>query len=147
VADALRIYETLLSEGDADDLSSTYNQAAWLGLFTQPRPKNMRQNAELAVELGQGRDYAQLHTLSCVLLDLGQLAEARQAAQRLFAREDSAEHVDSNLYVRGALAEAYGLTELARGFYSRVRERPDGFAQSSYALARARLKALGATTR
>lgn len=142
VAEALRVYETLLREGDADDLSGTYNQAAWVGLFVQPRPKNLRQNAELAVELSQGGDYARLHTLACVLLDLGQLAEARQAVERLFALPDSASHTDSNLYVQGALAEAYGLTELARGFYSRVKKHPDGVAQSSYALAQIRLKSL-----
>jgi transglutaminase-like putative cysteine protease len=144
--EAQRIYEILLGEAAAADLSKAHNQAAWLGLFMQPRPKTMRQNAELAVELSRGNNYAELHTLACVLLDLGQLPEARRAAQRLFELEDDV-HVDGTHYLRGALAEAYGLTDLARAFYERVPRHSDGIAQSSYALARARLKALGPTTR
>lgn len=142
VNEALRVYQQAIELAGASELMTTYNQLAWGALFAEPRPPQAREHAELAVEASQRKSFVALHTLACVLLDVGDVAAARVAFQELLALDSKPHLSDDTRYVQAGLAEAYGLRELARELYQSVKRPEDGAPLSSYALARRRLAAL-----
>ncbi len=141
-SDAQRVFHSAIEGSAPASLSHSYNESAWSALFVEPRPRDMREHAQRAVEQSQGLSYVELHTLACIQLDLGDVAGAQATFQRLLQLDTTPELSDSTRYVQGGLAEAYGLNDVAREVYRSVKPRDDGLALSSYALAQRRLAAL-----
>lgn len=125
---------------------AAYNNAAWAGLFLEPRPKEMLEQAQQAVQLGRS-DFSSMHTLACIYLDQGNISEAQKTFDRLLEIDQKPELLDATRYVMGGLAEAYGLMDEARRAYQSVRPPEEPSPTATYLLAQKRLKALDATSR
>jgi tetratricopeptide (TPR) repeat protein/transglutaminase-like putative cysteine protease len=127
------------------------NELAWLALVRGRPDDQAVEDAQRAATLSGYRDAASLHTLASLYVERGRPAEAyRIAVQSLEARPGAAaataaEPDAGDWYVFGHLAESYGLPEVARRLYARVRpgklEELDPL--STFRLAQARLAALG----
>lgn len=141
--EAQRVYQRAIESSAREQLADSYNEAAWAALFVEPRPRDMREFAELAAELSERKSYPALHTLAAVLLDLGELGAAQAAFRQLLDLDDTPDLRDSTRYLQAGLAEAYGLQDVARELYQGVKPPPNGAALSSYALAQRRLARLG----
>jgi transglutaminase-like putative cysteine protease/predicted Zn-dependent protease len=128
------------------------NELAWLALVRGRPDDQAVEDAQRAATLSGYRDAASLHTLASLYVERGRPAEAyRIVVQSIEARPGAAaataaEPDAGDWYVFGHLAESYGLPEVARRLYARVRpgklEELDPF--STFRLAQARLAALGA---
>ncbi len=125
------------------------NELAWLALVRGRPDDQAVEDAQRAATLSGYRDAASLHTLASLYVERGRPAEAyRIAVQSIEARPGAAaaEPDAGDWYVFGHLAESYGLPEVARRLYARVRpgklEELDPL--STFRLAQARLAALGA---
>jgi transglutaminase-like putative cysteine protease len=128
------------------------NELAWLALVRGRPDDQAVEDAQRAATLSGYRDAASLHTLASLYVERGRPAEAyRIAVQSIEARPGAsaatpAEPDSGDWYVFGHLAESYGLPEVARRLYARVRpgklEELDPL--STFRLAQARLAALGA---
>jgi len=128
------------------------NELAWLALVRGRPDDQAVEDAQRAATLSGYRDAASLHTLASLYVERGRPAEAyRIAVQSIAARPGAgaaaaAEPDAGDWYVFGHLAESYGLPEVARRLYARVRpgklEELDPL--STFRLAQARLAALGA---
>jgi tetratricopeptide (TPR) repeat protein len=128
------------------------NELAWLALVRGRPDDQAVEDAQRAATLSGYRDAASLHTLASLYVERGRPAEAyRIAVQSIEARSGvsaatAAEPDSGDWYVFGHLAESYGLPEVARRLYARVRpgklEELDPL--STFRLAQARLAALGA---
>ncbi len=108
------------------------------------------EDAQRAAALSGYRDAAALHTLASLYAERGRPAESyRIIVQSIEARPSTgpgaAEPAAADWYVFGHLAESYGLPDVARRLYARVRPgRPDEIDPlSAFRLAQARLAALG----
>jgi transglutaminase-like putative cysteine protease len=133
------------SAADLDEL-------AWLALVRGRADDQAVEDAQRAATLSGYRDAASLHTLASLYVERGRPAEAyRIAVQSIEARPGAAaagaaEPDAGDWYIFGHLAESYGLPEVARRLYARVRpgklEELDPL--STFRLAQARLAALGA---
>jgi len=127
------------------------NELAWLALVRGRPDDQAIEDAQRAATLSGYRDAASLHTLASLYVERGRPAEAyRIVVQSIEARPGgpdtaAAEPVAGDWYVFGHLAESYGLPEVARRLYARVRpgklEELDPL--STFRLAQARLAALG----
>jgi transglutaminase-like putative cysteine protease len=127
------------------------NELAWLALVRGRPGDQAVEDAQRAAALSGYRDAAALHTLASLYAELGRPAEAyRIIVQSIEARTASgpaaaAEPEAADWYVFGHLAESYGLPDVARRLYARVRpgksEELDPL--STFRLAQARLAALG----
>jgi tetratricopeptide (TPR) repeat protein/transglutaminase-like putative cysteine protease len=128
------------------------NELAWLALVRGRPDDQAVEDAQRAATLSGYRDAASLHTLASLYVERGRPAEAyRIAVQSIEARPGASataagEPDAGDWYVFGHLAESYGLPEVARRLYARVRpgklEELDPL--STFRLAQARLAALGA---
>jgi transglutaminase-like putative cysteine protease len=128
------------------------NELAWMALVRGRPDDQAVEDAQRAATLSGYRDAASLHTLASLYVERGRPAEAyRIAVQSIAARPGAAtaaaaEPDAGDWYVFGHLAESYGLPEVARRLYARVRpgklEELDPL--STFRLAQARLAALGA---
>jgi len=127
------------------------NQLAWLALVRGRPDDQAVEDAQRAAALSGYRDAAALHTLASLYVERGRPAEAYRiilqsiAARPAGAAAQPAEPEAADWYVFGHLAESYGLPEVARRLYARVRpgklEELDPL--STFRLAQARLAALG----
>jgi tetratricopeptide (TPR) repeat protein len=127
------------------------NELAWLALVRGRPDDQAVEDAQRAATLSGYRDAASLHTLASLYVERGRPAEAyRIVVQSIEARPGgpdaaAAEPDAGDWYVFGHLAESYGLPEVARRLYARVRpgklEELDPL--STFRLAQARLAALG----
>jgi transglutaminase-like putative cysteine protease len=127
------------------------NELAWLALVRGRPDDQAVEDAQRAAALSGYREAAALHTLASLYAEQGRPAEAyRIIVQSIEARPASgsaaaAEPVAADWFVFGHLAESYGLPDVARRLYARVRpgkpEEPDPL--STFRLAQARLAALG----
>ena len=127
------------------------NQLAWLALVRGRPDDQAVEDAQRAAALSGYRDAAALHTLASLYVERGKPAEAYRiilqsiAARPAGAAAQPAEPEAADWYVFGHLAESYGLPEVARRLYARVRpgklEELDPL--STFRLAQARLAALG----
>jgi transglutaminase-like putative cysteine protease len=128
------------------------NELAWLALVRGRPDDQAVEDAQRAATLSGYRDAASLQTLASLYVERGRPAEAyRIVVQSIEARPGvdaaaPAEPDAGDWYVFGHLAESYGLPEVARRLYARVRpgkvEELDPL--STFRLAQARLAALGA---
>jgi tetratricopeptide (TPR) repeat protein len=134
-----------------NETAGDLNQLAWLALVRGRPDEQAVEDAQRAAALSGYRDAAILHTLAALYAELGRPAEAyRIIVQSIEARpaigpSQAAEPEDADWYVFGHLAESYGLPDVARRLYARVRpgkpEEADPL--STFRLAQARLAALG----
>jgi len=128
------------SSGPAD-----LNETAWLSLFYE-RPGGP--DVDMAVRATQGRDnaYAALHTLGCAYAEVGKTREAREVLLQAMDAASLPQPNGSFWYAFGRLAEQYGEREVALANYAKVTPPPDPATEfdSTYRLARNRLRALGA---
>jgi hypothetical protein len=126
------------------------NELAWLALVRGRADDQAVEDAQRAAALSGYRDAAALHTLASLYAERGRPAESyRIVVQSIEARPatgpGAAEPAAADWYVFGHLAESYGLPDVARRLYARVRPgRPDEIDPlSAFRLAQARLAALG----
>jgi Flp pilus assembly protein TadD len=137
-------YQTIIDERQAT--SGTYNGAAWNGLFVKPRPNDVLAHALQAAQMSSFKSYSELHTLATVYVELGKIEEARQTLAQLLELPRSETPPETAWYVIGALAEAYGLTDVAGDAYRKLRAPEKHSHISTYLLAKRRLEALGKKT-
>lgn len=118
-----------------------FNNLAWNALFLDEVPvATVLRDAIQANERTNYRSSIYLHTLATVHAELSQPIEAHKfLMQAIDARDGKTENVD--FYVLGRIAECYGLHDIAAGHYAQV--DTDDAVNSTYALARRRLKQLG----
>jgi Tfp pilus assembly protein PilF len=87
-----------------------------------------------------------MHTLACIYANQGRTVEARDLLLKAMAEEHLSEPNSSVWYALASIYEQYGVTDAAIEAYRKV-ERPEGRINptSTWVLAQARLKALGAS--
>jgi transglutaminase-like putative cysteine protease len=126
-------------------VSSDFNQAAWLSLFTGKTDDNDLAFALKAAQFSQNRA-SELHTLGCVYVQLGKIKEAHEVLIQAMDKLNLDEPESNYWFAFGSIAEASGLNSAAVADYSRATkpERAVEVPQSSYQLAQMHLKALGA---
>lgn len=120
---------------------SMYRTLAWGALSRGRASMKDVERAQQAVTLTGNEDPESLALLAALLVETGRLEEARQLADTAVA-QGASDKVDGGvLYVRGRLAEAYGLPEAARALYRAVppEEQRTEDARSFHRLAKARL--------
>lgn len=127
--------------------ASDYNELAWLALVLNRVDDKAFDYAQRATTLSAYGDYNSLHTLASLYAEQGKTAEAYRLFLQAFETRDDQELDGSDLYLLGRLAEQYGLPDVARDYYQRVKWPGDGphDPTSSYELAHRRLAALGKT--
>jgi transglutaminase-like putative cysteine protease len=138
--------------GSGRESAGDLNELAWLALVRGRPDDQAIEDAQRAAALSGYRDAAALHTLASLYAERGRPAEAyRIIVQSIEARSagagaKAAEPDAADWYVFGHLAESYGLPEVARRLYARVRPgRPEEIDPlSTFRLAQARLAVLGA---
>ena len=138
--------------GSGRESAGDLNELAWLALVRGRPDDQAVEDAQRAAALSGYRDAATLHTLASLYAERGRPAEAyRIIVQSIEAKPAgaggmAAEADAADWYVFGHLAESYGLPEVARRLYSRVRPGRPGEIDplSTFRLAQARLAALGA---
>ncbi len=86
-----------------------------------------------------------MHTLACIYAFQGKNAEARDALLKAMASANLSEPNSEVWYAFASIYEQYGVNDAAIEAYKKV-EKPEGHigATSTWVLAQARLKALGA---
>ena len=128
------------SSGPADQ-----NQTAWISLFFE-RPGGP--DVDMAVRATQARQNSSpaLHTLGCAYAEIGRTREAREVLLQAMDAASMNEPNGSFWYAFGRIAEQYGEREIALANYAKVTPPPDRATDfdSSYVLARNRIRALGA---
>jgi transglutaminase-like putative cysteine protease/tetratricopeptide (TPR) repeat protein len=137
------IMQPLIDSGRAT--ASDYNQYAWTALLTQPVDERAVDAARMAYDETQGKSFAIAHTLACVYAATGKPREARDLLLKGMEMVGIDRPDNSAWYGFGLVAEAYGDTESARDYYTKVEKPKKGTIEPSsvYALTQARLLALG----
>lgn len=108
----------LVDGGDAN--SSLLNNAAWATLFL-PRPDERALRwAQSAVTDSNRADAGKLNTLAALLAVHGRTDEARTVFLESVERRPSPRFGPADHFVRGLVAEGYGLTAIARVEYQRA---------------------------
>ncbi len=149
--EAMRLRERLLAQqqkfkdaaalearicGNPKATAFDWNDLAWIGLFAQSDDKTIRDAAEKAAQLTQGRSTSVLQTLAVVQASTGMLEQARLNAYHLM---DEAADSDELVTVFGRITEELDLRNIASEYYRRVK-KPEGNATlSNYAFAQMRL--------
>jgi tetratricopeptide (TPR) repeat protein/transglutaminase-like putative cysteine protease len=136
------IMQPLLDSGRAT--ASDYNQYAWAALLRQPIDEKAVEAARMAYDESQGRSYAIGHTLACVYAAAGKPREARDLLLKAMEMVAMTTPDDAIWYGFGLVAEAYGDTESARDYYTKVQKPKKGpvSAGGVYKMSQARLGAL-----
>jgi tetratricopeptide (TPR) repeat protein len=142
LAESRKTLQQVIDDGQAFDRSRAYNNAAWNGLFMEQRPKDIVEQAVQAVQLSRDDKYSAVHTLACVYLDQGKIADAQRTFDQLLQIDKLSKLRDGTRYVLGGLAEAYGMLDEARRAYESLEPPKEPSPTATYWLAQRRLKAL-----
>lgn len=118
-----------------------FNQLAWMALVRGQADDQVIELAQKAASLRGYRDYASLHTLATVYAEVGRTGEAYQILLQAVAAREGQMPNENDWYVFGRLAELYGLPEIARTYYEKVKI-PGDDGLSTQVLADRRLKTL-----
>jgi thioredoxin-like negative regulator of GroEL len=140
-AEMMAVMEPVIASPRATSVE--YNEYAWMSLLQRPVSDKAVEYARQAYDETQGRESPIAHTLACVYAATGKPREARDLLMK--NRTGTADPLDDSLWFGyGLVAEAYGDTESARDYYSRVArpKKPRIPSTSLYAMAQQRLKAL-----
>jgi tetratricopeptide (TPR) repeat protein len=126
--------------------SNDYNGYAWTALFDNKVDAEIIKAAEQANSLTHNDSFNEMHTLACIYANQGRTAEARDLLLKAMVVEHLSEPNSSVWFVLASIYEQYGVTDAAIEAYRKV-ERPEGRINptSTWVLAQARLKALGAS--
>jgi tetratricopeptide (TPR) repeat protein len=133
-------FRRLIDAGKASP--GVYNNAAWLELFFEPPAPEALEWARKAAGAERALDAAALNTLAAVQATVGQPTDARATFLRSLEAGGGGAPGPADWFVFGRIAEAYGLPEVARAAYARVRPEPEDPTAPNL-LARRRLVALG----
>lgn len=115
---AARAYERViaLGKGTAHD----FNQLAW---FSLRDPALIPQGLAWSMQGNQHAAYghqASLHTLATLLVETGRPEDAREVLVQALASPTVEVHHEAWQYVRGRLAEAWALPDVASSLYARI---------------------------
>jgi tetratricopeptide (TPR) repeat protein len=120
-----------------------WNNRAWLTLFEPGTLKPDEDSANVGLRLTQGRGAPEIHTMSAILAETGQLKEARQMLIRYMALFYASEGINvSARYVLGRLAEQLGLADAATAIYTGIPRPKIDIGDDAYDLAQIRLKVM-----
>jgi tetratricopeptide (TPR) repeat protein len=126
--------------------SNDYNAYGWSALFDGKIDADVIKNAQQANLLTHNGSFGDLHTLACLYAAQGRTTEARDLLLKAMAQQNLTEPNSEVWYGLGSTYEQYGVTDAAVEAYRKV-EKPEGAIgpTSTWLLAQARLKALGAS--
>jgi tetratricopeptide (TPR) repeat protein len=139
-AGAEKLAKKLIDSGKASN--TIYNNAAWYALFRPGSLEEAIKRAEHAVSQQKFQNRFANNTLAALYAEVGRAAEARPLALRAVDQEPNQEPNDAYWYVFGRIAEGYGLIDVARASYQRVKTPEDAGPDHSSHLAKRRLAAL-----
>jgi tetratricopeptide (TPR) repeat protein len=141
-----RLLRRLVEKGVAT--AGDYNELAWGTLFTGNVDARAVEEGQRAVEMTRSSSYAILHTLAAIYAETGRTTEARELILKAMDVSGREEPASADWYVLGRLAEQYGETGAAVESYRKVSppERGEPLPVSTWTLAQARLKLLGASS-
>ncbi len=146
LAEARRLLRLVIAEGRAT--SRTYNNLAWLRLFSGQVDDEDLGLALRANSLSGFKDAGQLHTLAAMYAETGRAREALQLTMKRLELLGRTEPTNVDWYLLGRVHEYFGLYELARDAYERVAHEPDDRGpDSTRALAEQRLRLLADRSR
>ncbi|MEQ8277547.1 MAG: DUF3857 domain-containing protein [Deltaproteobacteria bacterium] len=121
---------------------STYNNLAWLQLFTGAIDAD---DVELAVEantMTQFETPSFLHTLAALYAEVGKTTEAYSLVLRRMDLNGQTTPESADWYLIGLVMESYGLTRWAKEAYERVEDDEARSLDSTFALAQKKLDRL-----
>ena len=135
--------QLIIDKGKAT--ANDYNTIAWSALFDGKVDADTINAAQQATMLSKNSSFGELHTLACVYAFQGKNAEARDALLKAMTTANLSEPNQEAWYGFASIYEQYGVNDAAVEAYKRV-QKPEGRIgpTSTYVLAQARLKALGA---
>jgi tetratricopeptide (TPR) repeat protein len=126
--------------------SNDYNGYAWTALFDDKIDADAIKAAQRANMLSHNASFNDMHTLACLYARQGRTAEARDLLLKAMTAQNLSEPNSEVWYALASIYEQYGVTDAAIEAYRKV-EKPEGRIDpsSTWLLAQARLKALGAS--
>jgi thioredoxin-like negative regulator of GroEL len=136
--------QKLFDNGKAD--SNDYNGYAWTALFDGKTDDVIVKAAQQANMLTHNASFGEMHTLACLYAVQGRTTEARDLLLKAMTVQSLSEPSSEVWYGLVSIYEQYGVTDAAIKAYRKV-EKPESQIDpiSTWLLAQARLKALGAT--
>jgi len=135
--------QKIVSQGKED--AGVLNSIAWFALFTGKVSQADIATAIKATQMSKDNP-AILHTLACLYAEAGQPKDAHDLLLRGMDDLNLEEPDDDYWYAFGRIAEDYGEREIAIADYKKLAKPKDPIQipTSTYVLAQARLKVLGA---
>ncbi|MEO8727722.1 MAG: transglutaminase domain-containing protein, partial [Acidobacteriaceae bacterium] len=123
---------------------SDLNTYAWTAMFTGGSDPDAIEAAQRANSMTNGKNFAVLHTLGCLLASSGKVREARQTLLQAMDADHLQEPNDAIWFGFGLIAEGYGEPAAALSAYSRIKgpKKNEPLADSTFSLARHRIEAL-----
>jgi len=140
---AIGLARKMVDQGKQD--AEIFNEIAWYSLFTGKVGDADVAAAIKSTQLANDNPHI-LHTLACLYADTGKAKEARDLLLRSMDDLNLDQPYDDYWYAFGLIAEQYGERDTAIADYRKLKAPKEILAvpTSSYKLAQARLKALGA---
>jgi tetratricopeptide (TPR) repeat protein len=141
--DAYKTFREVTEDPKAE--ANDYNTLAWLTLFFRRLDGPDLESAQHAVQMSE-RNFAALHTLSCIYAELGRTKEAREVLLQALEVSGADEPDGNSWYTLGRIAEQYGEVDVALADYGNVTPPDDTqhFEGSTYQLAQNRIAGLKA---
>jgi tetratricopeptide (TPR) repeat protein/transglutaminase-like putative cysteine protease len=141
---ARAIRQKLFDNGKAT--SNDYNGYAWTALFDNKIDADVIKAAQQANMLTHNGKFNEMHTLACIYARLDRTAEAHDLVLKAMTAANLSEPDSAVWYALASIYEQYGVLDAAIDAYRKV-EMPEGRIDptSTWVLAQARLKALGAS--
>ena len=117
---AAAIYVKLIGLGKAN--GNDYNQAAWYALANPAQVQQGLAWSMQANQIEQFKSSASMHTLATLLVEAGRPEDAREVLVQALdtAKPEGQGNVEAWDYLRGRLAESWGLPDVAGSLYARI---------------------------
>ena len=137
-ADALETWAAEVRQGTAN--ATQLNSYAWQALVAGAVDPFAVKAAENAHMQWQRRNYASAHTLACLYADQGRVSEARRVLLQMLEDHPREDPLSGDIWlIRGLIAESLGENRSATTSYRSIQKPDRDSADSSYAIATARL--------
>lgn len=139
-----QILQKLFDNGKAT--YNDYNGYAWSALYDGKIDADVIKAAQQANMLNNNTGFGEMHTLACLYAVQGRTSEARDLLLKAMKVQSLSEPNSEIWFGLASIYEQYGVTDAAIEAYRKV-EKPEGRIDptSTWLLAQARLKALGAS--